>query len=310
MARGPHLKAIQDKLNEIFRKYPELRSRPTEFRKQLLEEYGEELEKNYGPDFPSRVAISKWLKEYRRKYEERPPELKELDKPWSFGSLVNNPIPPEAIPLVALIHDKCLSEDSEEWVLTIREALWIGRLHKIIEICKSEHLQQQVIEELHKGYSTARKIPLIEGREPTEKDLALAWGIKGKEILLEDIVLDWAYIYSTFESMSEIDNELFDTRDLDTDLMRNVYEAHEERRSDFIMRIARKYGVDVDKLIYPELSVGQIKHIAISTAIESRKGVKFDEKEFRDQLYKKYIKPYEKTKEARNERLNSSKGEE
>ena len=46
---------------------------------------------------------------------------KPIDEQWSFGSMVNHPIPPEALPMVV--------EMWRRWPhLTIREALWVGRL--------------------------------------------------------------------------------------------------------------------------------------------------------------------------------------
>lgn len=83
--------------------------------------------------------------------ELRPPNPTELDEPWSLGALVKYPIPPEALPAVMEIyHDRL--KYAESWepdkpselgeillrkflgkpsVLTIRQALWIGRLCRI-----------------------------------------------------------------------------------------------------------------------------------------------------------------------------------
>ncbi len=53
-----------------------------------------------------------------------------LDEPWSLGSLAEYEIPPEAMPTVMSAYKKRLAEKD---VLTIREALWIGRLHNAVD---------------------------------------------------------------------------------------------------------------------------------------------------------------------------------
>ena len=54
-----------------------------------------------------------------------------LDSPWSVGCLGKYDIPPEALPKVMFIYEKRLREAEQHF--TIREALWIARLHKIID---------------------------------------------------------------------------------------------------------------------------------------------------------------------------------
>jgi|GEM_PF-3252012 len=55
-----------------------------------------------------------------------------LDEPWSLSCLAKKeyPIPSEALPTVMEVYRKRLAEND---VLTIREALWIGRLYGVIE---------------------------------------------------------------------------------------------------------------------------------------------------------------------------------
>jgi len=82
------------------------------------------------PGWPGLSAIQKKLTEMRRKDAERPPESKEMDRPWSMGALVKYDIPPEALPKVFQVqeHFKALSKKP----LTIRQAMWIGRLHALV----------------------------------------------------------------------------------------------------------------------------------------------------------------------------------
>lgn len=272
MAKGAYLtRRIKNLITKIYMDNPSCG--PTKAREELLKKMKEEgLEKIFGTDFPSVSSVSKQLKEYRDRDEERPPELKELDKPWTFSSLAKHPIAPEAIPLLVSIYEKCLLEDaSGEWEVSIREALWIGRLHKIIELYKPKHILPDVRDAIMHEVIHKRAMPTeLEGKEPTNRELALAWGIKGKEIPLEDIVLEWAYTYSQYEIMSEIEGNPFDSSEsgLDVYMMGDVYEFYGDRREDYIEEIAEKYGVDEDKLRDPNLSIGDIGQIALSDKLK------------------------------------------
>lgn len=53
-----------------------------------------------------------------------------FDELWSLGSLVEYPIPAEAMPAVMSAYKKTLAGNGE---LTIREAQWIARLHRIVD---------------------------------------------------------------------------------------------------------------------------------------------------------------------------------
>lgn len=192
------------------------------------------------------------------------------DKPWSFSSLAEYPIAPEAIPLVVSIYEKCLCEDtSGDWSISIREALWIGQLHKIIELYKARHVLPDVRDAVMHEVIHKRAVPTgPEGEEPTLEELALAWGIKGQEIPLEDIVLEWAYTYSQYEIMSENEGKPFDSSEVDGYMMSDVYEFYGDRRDDYIEEIAEKYGVDEDKLRDPNLSIRDIGQIALSDKLK------------------------------------------
>jgi len=92
----------------------------------------EGLHEIFGPSFPSISTVSKELKSLRNNDEARSPESKGLDQPWSLGCLANREyyIPAEALPLVMTAHKKRLAKND---VLPVREALWIGRLYKVID---------------------------------------------------------------------------------------------------------------------------------------------------------------------------------
>lgn len=264
MAKGAYLTPrIKNLIAKIYLEHRDYG--PTKAREELLKKMKEEgLEKIFGTDFPSVSSVSKQLKEYHDRDEERLPESKELDKPWSFSSLAKYPIAPEAIPLVVSIYEKCLMEDApREWFPSIREALWTGRLHKIIELYQPRHILPDVRDAIQEAIIGGRERPIeLKEKNPTNQELALAWGLKGKEIPLEDIVLEWAYTYSQYEIMSEIEGKPFDSGELDGYMMIDVYEFYGDRRNDFIGQIAEKYGVDEDKLRDLNLPIGVIERAA------------------------------------------------
>ncbi len=72
---------------------------------------------------PEKESIAKLISKVRNHLESP------LDEPWSLSSLVDYEIPPEALPAVMSAYKKRLKDNQ----LTIREALWIGRLYSVIE---------------------------------------------------------------------------------------------------------------------------------------------------------------------------------
>jgi len=138
MAKGPYLiSRIKDILQEIYLANKQIK--PTEARKDLLEVMKREgLNKIFGSTFPSPSTVSKELKKVRDKDAERPPALKELDKPWSIIAMPKHDIPPETLPVIlkvwAYLEKNSDSEDRKEWltkIMTIRVARWIARLYYV-----------------------------------------------------------------------------------------------------------------------------------------------------------------------------------
>lgn len=132
MAKGPHLTdRIKELLAQIY--VTDRQTRPAKARELLLKAMkAEDLDEFFGADYPAISTVSKELKSLRERDTARPPESKRLDQPWSLGCLANRDyhIPAEALRLVMIACEKRLSEDD---VLTIREALWIGRLYGVLE---------------------------------------------------------------------------------------------------------------------------------------------------------------------------------
>jgi len=74
---------------------------------------------------PSEETMMKLISEARNH------PVSELDMLWSVGCLAQYDIPPEALPKVMSIYEKRLGARKPRF--TIREVLWIARLHKTID---------------------------------------------------------------------------------------------------------------------------------------------------------------------------------
>ena len=85
---------------------------------------------NVKPNWPGLTAIQIELKKIRERYENRSPEEKEIDKPWTTYSLAEYPISPEALPSVLQISVRCRDRNR---LFTIREAQWVGRFYAVIK---------------------------------------------------------------------------------------------------------------------------------------------------------------------------------
>ena len=85
-----------------------------------------------------------------------------LDEPWSLGCLAEYDIPPDALPIVMLIYENRLAEEEQHF--TIREALWIARLYKVID-------DPIVLEPFASGYALRDKIDWILSSPVYTRDL-------------------------------------------------------------------------------------------------------------------------------------------
>ncbi len=128
MAKGPKITDEVIKLiAQIYLEYPNWRA------KEIQSEVSARLYKanpRLNPDWPGLSAVQKELTEIRKRDAVRQPESKKIDKRWSISTLAEFNIPPEAIPKVFQIQQN--RKDAEK-PLTIREAMWAGRLHMLIE---------------------------------------------------------------------------------------------------------------------------------------------------------------------------------
>jgi hypothetical protein len=241
MSKAPRITPeIERMISEIFLKNPGIKAKDAR-KKLLMKMRDKELDKIFGPDFPREGAISNRLRQLRVRAEERSTELTELDQPWSFATLKKYPIPSYDLPFVSSVWELCQKEGYPHYVLTIREALWAGRLYKIIEKTRSKYPQPE-----------------------TESQLALEYGFEGTEIPLENIVLEWASEYAFQDEMSEIEGQPYDTEDvlqLDFHIMHSVFENFGNKRHYCLEIIEDDYEIEpylVKELDSLNLTLGQI----------------------------------------------------
>ena len=129
MARGTVLtNDVRRCIAEVYLENPNYRA------PKIREEVISRLPKIYpyaDPDWPGLSIVQKELKKIRKRDNEKSPESKGLDRPWSTASMAKYPIPPEALPSVL-----------QAWVyvrehlnipFTVRQAKWVVRLYAVIK---------------------------------------------------------------------------------------------------------------------------------------------------------------------------------
>jgi len=131
MAKGPLIEPIKPLIASVYRDHPKWK--PHEIRmsvRSILREESKEhpellLKLNKG--WPSESSIRDIIKDISSK-----PKLNPKDDHWSLVALSKKDcdIPPEALSKVMFIYEKRLRASER---FTIREALWIARLHEIID---------------------------------------------------------------------------------------------------------------------------------------------------------------------------------
>ena len=119
MSKGPRIKPTVKKV--IVYEALKDRNKP---RRQLVVELIDIIE-GMGEIAPAEETLEKLISRARNH------PVSPLDAPWSLGCLAKYDIPPEALPKVMFIYEKRLREAEQHF--TIREVLWIARLHKTID---------------------------------------------------------------------------------------------------------------------------------------------------------------------------------
>ena len=234
MSKGPYLTPkVKRMLLEIY--VADRQIKPSKARELLLERMkAKGLNEIFGSDYPHGSTVSNQLKLLREKDEGRLPESKELDEPWHLSSLPKYPIPPEALPLIMRVYTKNMCEAAmPAWNLSMREALWIGRLYRILELYSHEQMADWTNPDNTENVTASIRL----GHLPENY----------QEISFEDIVLDWAYAMASEEEYRELADDPSGFEDIGSRIIGNIFGYYGERRRDFIDDMAEEYGIDDDK---------------------------------------------------------------
>ena len=181
MAKGPRITpSVRNKITSIF----------LSDRSLIAKEVVEELRKSLGEQAPGLSAVQKELTRIRR----NPNVASELDKPWELGALSKYDIPAEIVPTII---ELLRSRNNKGGIvgrsfLTIRQALWVGRLAPLMDSIKEDVLAYPLSHEVSKPQ------------------------------LLQCMLLQMAAAYARCEQIAELNSEvspgekvLFDTKELD-----------------------------------------------------------------------------------------------
>ncbi|MFC1933651.1 hypothetical protein ACFLXX_00675 [Chloroflexota bacterium] len=165
MAKGAHLtQQVKILIAQIHLSHPDWGA--TKMHEKLLEDLKSlGLDRIFGPNWPSVSTVQKELTDIRKRDEVRTPESKDLDNPWSLGTLGMKhefELPSETIPVILAIKRsrdsslnqriKSTNEESRElhnkWKVpldkidkvleqlkpfSVREAKWVARLFHVLK---------------------------------------------------------------------------------------------------------------------------------------------------------------------------------
>jgi hypothetical protein len=116
-------------------------------------------------------------------------EASGLDNPWHLGTLIDKPLPPEAIPELLALQEWNKKEHSEimyfrNEAITIRQALWVARILGILTLLRSD---------------------------------------KHRKTDLYRWLWEWSYTYAQYERVCTLSKEIFNTSILDNAIWQGYY---------------------------------------------------------------------------------------
>lgn len=118
--------------------------------------------RNISGNWPGISVIQKELTQIRLRETTRASEQHKLDRPWSIGCISEHHILPDDLPVVMEIYKRRLSRTKPDF--TIRLALWVVRLHKIIK-------DMDVLEHFANIYALREQIDWLFERPSSTADL-------------------------------------------------------------------------------------------------------------------------------------------
>ena len=95
-----------------------------------------------------------------------------LDKPWDMGSLNDNPIPPESVPILLSLQNSKRSEGQP--MITVREAKWLSRLYSLGQFVDTSSDRLQSVNTMAtwaQAYALREKVCKLAGIDCDTSDL-------------------------------------------------------------------------------------------------------------------------------------------
>lgn len=128
MAKGPEITdEIRLLATKLHKEHPKWTNK--EIRNWILKSVHED-DPSLPKEWPSKFAIDRIMPGIRERIRKSKLEPSPLDKPWSVLTMIQYPIPPEALPSVLRVW--YLAKDWG-YALTIREAQWVARVYAVTE---------------------------------------------------------------------------------------------------------------------------------------------------------------------------------
>ena len=135
MAHGPFIEPIKPLIATVYKDNPDGTAKEiyTKVRNILRQrsENDPRLLPKLRRGWPSLSSIQVYLTDLRKETKKGGTKYDRKDEPWSVSCLAQYDIPPEALPRVMFICEDHFRKFKQH--LTIRQVLWMVRLHKIVD---------------------------------------------------------------------------------------------------------------------------------------------------------------------------------
>jgi len=193
MPRGAKLTPeVEELIVEVCIKHPEWISKPKKIQQEVIRQLPDSLKVWGGPNWPGVDVIKDRLrKTIRPSLQNRPPESKRLDKPWSLGASIEHGIPPDAnrdlfdIWRVSLAIDQPISIRQARWIVYLRTFFpyaiddYSGKVSRNLRLVSQSWLysiREQVSEIMGENYLATTALDSASFMSPWELNTAVKLG--------------------------------------------------------------------------------------------------------------------------------------
>lgn len=235
MAKGPIITAaVRLLISEIYIAHPDWRAKEVQC----------EVDKRLHGKGPGLSAVQKELAEIRKRDEDRSPESKGLDRPWSLASLViksEYELPPEVIPIVL--------EAKRQRSLDIKQSLSAEAAKRIVHI---RHIVEDIRTPRSQWFLKSLDEPIQPFSVREAKWIARIYHVL-KDRETPEAIGRWAHHYAEYEKACELAGVTCNTSCVDIGLLIGDYGAYlqwtiEEAMSD--ISYGQKEAHDIERNVF------------------------------------------------------------